>query len=219
MAVDRVGDLGVQGLGRDVVAREHALEDLGGRLAREESLARQQLVEHGAEAEEVAAAVGPQLHDHLGGHVGGLAGERLVAGAAPRGDAEVDELHRPLARHHDVARADVAVDDRRPLEDVLQRAADATRDEDRQLDVGDLAELAVAGEELDEAPAVDVLEDDAALAVDDLEVDDAADVLVVEHRITRGLLDEECDVGGVGDADLLDDDGALEAGLAATGAP
>ena len=114
----------------------------------------------------------------------------------------------PSRRHHDVARADVAVHDAGLLEDVLQGAADAARDEDAELDVGQAAELAVALEVLDEAPAVDVLEDDAELPVHALEVEDAADVLVVEDGVAPRLLDEEAQVLGVGRLELLDDDRA-----------
>ncbi len=67
-----------------------------------------------------------------------------------------------------------------------------------ELHVGQAAELAVALDVLDEAPAVDVLEDDAQLAVHALEVEDAADVLVVEDRVAPRLLDEEAQVLGVG---------------------
>ena len=80
------------------------------------------------------------------------------------------------------------------LEHVLQSAADAAGDEDREVDVGQVAELAVPLEVLDEAPAVDVLEHDAQLAVDALEVEDAADVLVVEHRVPARLLHEQAQV-------------------------
>ena len=76
-------------------------------------------------------------------------------------------------------------------------------------------DLAVALEVLDQAPAVDVLEDDAHLAVDVLEVEDAADVLVVEDGVPPRLVHEQPHVAGLlGVAELLHDDGALEAGLA-----
>ena len=77
-------------------------------------------------------------------------------------------------------------------------AAHPARDEHAQLDVGQAAEPAVALEVLDEAPAVDVLEDDAQLPVHALEVEDAADVLVVEDGVAPGLLDEEAQVLGLG---------------------
>jgi len=66
---------------------------------------------------------------------------------------------------------------------------------------------------LDEAPAVDVLENDAELPVHPLEVEDPADVLVVEHGVPPRLLHEEAEVLGVGVLELLDDDRPLEAGL------
>jgi len=56
----------------------------------------------------------------------------------------------------------------------------------------------VALEVLHEAPAVDVLEDDAQLPVHPLEVEDAADVLVVEDGVTPRLLHEEPQVLGSG---------------------
>ena len=71
----------------------------------------------------------------------------------------------------------------------------------------------MALEVLDEAPAVDVLEDDAQLPVHALEVEDAADVLVVENGVAPRLLDEEAQVLGLGRLELLDDDRPLEAGL------
>ena len=103
---------------------------------REELLAGQHLEEDRAQAEQFAAVVGPHLHHHLGGHVRGLARHAVVPGAASRGDAEVDQLDRPFARHHHVARADVAVDDAGPLEDVLEAPAHPARDEHAELDVG-----------------------------------------------------------------------------------
>jgi hypothetical protein len=179
-----------------------------------ELLGREHLVEDGTQAEDVAPVIGPQLDHHLRRHVGRLAGDGVVAGAAPRGDAEVDELHRPLARHHDVAGADVAVDDVGPLVDVLKGPADAARDEHRQVDVGDALHLAVTVEVLDERPAVDVLEDDAELAADVVEIEDPSDVLVIEDRVPARLVHEELDVVRILGLQLLDDDGALEAGLA-----
>ena len=72
----------------------------------------------------------------------------------------------------------------------------------------------VAVQEVDEGPAVDVLEDDAELADDAVEVEDAADVLVVEQGVAPGLVHEELHVAGlVRVAELLDHDGALEPGL------
>src|SRR5262249_32832666 len=84
----------------------------------------------------------------------------------------------------------------------------------REVHVRQVAELAVALEVLDDAPAVDVLEHDAQLAVDALEVEDAADVLVVEHGVAARLLDEQAQVLGLWRAQLLDHDRALEARLA-----
>ena len=189
------------------------LQDLGRRVGGEQALAGQDLEEDRAEGEDVAPLVGPHLDHHLGGHVGGLAGQVGLAGAAPRRDPEVDQLDRALGGHHDVARAHVAVHDAGLLEDVLEAAADAARDEDGELHVGQAAERPVTLEVLDEAPAVDVLEDDAELPVHPLEVEDPADVLVVQHRVATRLLHEEAEVLRVRVPDLLDDDRTLEAGL------
>ena len=69
-------------------------------------------------------------------------------------------------------------------------------------------------EVLDQAPALDVLEDDAELVVDGVEIEDAADVLVVEDGVSSRLVHEHAEVAGiVGLPELLHHDRALETGL------
>ena len=211
---DAVGNVGVELARRRMMPGHDLLQHLAGRLAVEEAAQGEHLEQHRPQAEQVAAVVRPHLQHHLRRHVCGLAGEGAVLGPGAGGNAEIDQLHRALARHHDVARAHVAVHDGRLLEHVLQGAADAAGNEHRQLHVGLADEGPVPLEVFDEAPAVDVLEDDAHLAVHPVEIEDAADVFVVEHRVPAGLVDEELQVGGIlGVAQLLHDDRTLEARL------
>src|SRR5258708_1008071 len=106
------------------------------------------------------------------------------------------------------------MDDGRLLENVLEGPADAAGDEDREIDLGEAPELGVALHVVHERPAVDVLQDDAQLAPHLLEIEDAADVFVVEERVPASLVHEQPQVAGVAVLELLDDDGALKAGLA-----
>ncbi len=209
-----VRDGGVPGAGGGDLGGHHPLQHLPRGPTPKELLPRQHLEEHRAQAEEIAPVVGPELEHHLRGHVGRLSGQAAVPRAAAGGDAEIDQLHRPLARHHDVAGADVAVDDGRLLEHILQGPADAADDKDREIDVGEAAKLGVALQVVHERPAVDVLQDDAELAPHLLEIEDAADVFVVEDGVAAGLVHEQAQVGGVVVLELLDDDGAQKPGLA-----
>ena len=88
--------------------------DGNGVVALERESPRQHFVEHDARGVDVRArvrAVAPRL---LGRHVVHRA-ERLlrerVGGVGEAGDAEVSDLDAAVAKHHDVLRLDVAVDD------------------------------------------------------------------------------------------------------------
>jgi hypothetical protein len=91
----------------------HLLEGGEVALADEEPLAGEQLVEHDAHGEDVAASVDRQAPHLLGRHVAELALEdarlRLAGLARGLGDAEVDELHLAVVRDEHVLRRDVAV--------------------------------------------------------------------------------------------------------------
>ncbi len=123
--------------------RRLLLEDRGHRLrsaaAIERTLAREQLVDHRAEREEIRPIVHRASGRLLGRHVGERAEDRAggrhrfsANGAAPRDlaaglelrEPEVHDLGRPVGADHDVAGLEVAVDDaarvrgREPLRDL-----------------------------------------------------------------------------------------------------
>jgi hypothetical protein len=94
-------------------------------------------------------------------------------------------------------------------------ATDPADDEDHDFGGRQPVDEQMPVDELGEAPAVDVLEHNAQIAVDALEIEDASDILVVEDRVTPRFLDEkgnEAQVGGV--EQLLDHHRALEPGFA-----
>jgi hypothetical protein len=106
---------------------EDRRREAGARLAGERSGAGDQLVEHDAEGEDVAARVGVMAFDLLGRHVrqraqhrafrrqrrgGGFheAGAVVSGGALDLRESEIEDLH-PALREQDVAGLQVAVDD------------------------------------------------------------------------------------------------------------
>ena len=132
--------------------------DGNGVVALERESPRQHFVEHDARGVDVRArvrAVAPRL---LGRHVVHRA-ERLlrerVGGVGEAGDAEVSDLDAAVAKHHDVLRLDVAVDDAARMR-VRERLHDL-RDEVQRLTP---VELAALFHILLERDAVDELHDD-----------------------------------------------------------
>ena len=175
------------------------LQELDDRVALEGQHTRQKLVEHDAEAVEIASAVqlvaarqGPVL---LGRGVLQLAEEDARGGRLDRRfgdfrDAEIDELDQGaallVARQHEVVGRHVAVDD--------ALAVQVPQGEKRL--VGDLegerqARPPVQLEEIRHVDAVDELHDEIGHAgVVDGEVVDRADVRVLQPRGGPRLLDE-----------------------------
>jgi hypothetical protein len=111
--LELVGDLSVVARGRHDLDVADLLQGGEIRLADEQPLHGEQLVQADAHGEHVAAAVDLQASHLLGGHVPELALEdpRLGLRALARGlgDAEVDELHVAVVRDEDVLRRHVAV--------------------------------------------------------------------------------------------------------------
>ena len=156
------------------------------------ALAREHLVEHEAEREQVA------LHRHrparqlLGRHVGRRAGPRVRPVVGRPRDAEIGEAHVPLAVDHHVRRLEVAV---QHATFVRRRQAGAQLP--RHLDRLVLRQPPDAAQQRGEVLAVDVLHREVRPAVDLADVVHAADVLVgdlardahlvVELRETRGI--------------------------------
>lgn len=101
--------------------------------------------------------------------------------------------------------------DRRPLVHVLKRAAHAGSYEDGELNGWQARERQVLVEKVGKTPAIDVLEHDAQIAIDPLEVENPPDVLVIQDCVSLGFFHEESDERRVLFVDeLLDDDRALE---------
>src|SRR5262249_24847237 len=130
-------------------------------------------------------------------------GERLVAR-----DAEIHQLHAAGARHHDVGRLDVAVDDAAVMR-VIERARDLHGD-----DRGDVeGEPAAPLEEVVEVDALHVLHHDEQRAPLLVEVVDVDDVFVLELGEGQRLPlepDDELRVDRHGRLERLDGDGAVQ---------
>ena len=161
--------------------------DGNGVVALERESPRQHFVEHDARGVDVRArvcAVAPRL---LGRHVVHRA-ERLlrerVGGVGEAGDAEVSDLDAAVAKHHDVLRLDVAVDDAARMR-VRERLHDL-RDEVQRLTP---VELAALFHILLERDAVDELHDDV-LRRGARHVIDRNDVRVGKHRDGLGFIVE-----------------------------
>ena len=168
--------------------------------------------------------------DLLGRHVRELAleraGARLLLHRVERlGDAEVDQLHLPVVAEHDVLRRHVAMHDRllrARLVGVLVRVAEAARRLARDVRGHERRHrrrrrlvLRERTQQAQQVLALDVLHDDEELAVLLAELVDLHDVGVREARRDLRLVDEHVDelrILVVRAEDLLDDDGALEAG-------
>ena len=95
-------------------AAQHSLDQPDPVRFLERRTQRQQLVQGGAQAVDVAAGVGPAV-EPLGGHVAegadDVAGARRAVGALGLGQAEVGHPGDALGVHQDVRRLDVAVED------------------------------------------------------------------------------------------------------------
>ena len=139
------------------------------------------LVEHDAEREDVAAGVELVAEDLLRAtcsrRADAGAGLGEVAEALVARDAEVHQLHAALARHHDVGRLDVAVDDAAVVH-VVERARDLHRDDGGDVD----GQAAALLEQVVEVDALHVLHDDEQRAALLVEVVDVDDVLVLQRR-------------------------------------
>ena len=143
-------------------------------------LVAEELEHHRAAREDVGAVVDRQAAHLLGRHVVEAADQRAGvgdAGIGQLGDAEVEDLQAaaPLLDHQ-VGRLDVAVDD---VEAVRVGQAVAQLLEQPQL-AGDDGRL-LAPDPHRQRLAVDVLHGDERLAVLLADVEDADDVLVLEH--------------------------------------
>jgi hypothetical protein len=216
-----VGHLGAALAGRGRVALHVGAQDLHGVVVGEGRRAGQQLVEDAAQGVDVGPAVelavlaGGLLRGHVLGRAHGhaAAGERARAGAVlglvhDLGQAEVGDPGLAVGRDHDVPGLEVAVDDapgvgvvQGPghLLDQLQALADVER---------------LAGDDLVERVALDVVHGVVGLALEGLELVDGHDVGVLElggagglavealHLLGRGVLGGEQHLHGHHPAEL-----------------
>ena len=199
-------------------------------LAAEEPAADGDLPQHHAERPDVRAAVDRLLAQLLGAHVRDLAlelaGDRAVLRLGlPAGDAEVDHLGGPGVGHEDVLRGDVSVHHagvftRRQAELVggVQAPRGVGQDaRDHHVGGRMLAAPAGAGHHA-EGLAVEVLHRDEPRPVVFAEVEDGAEVRVVELRREPRLVQEHVhEAAARGDVgmDRLHGDPLLEPGGAA----
>ena len=202
---------------------------LGGGLAGEGSLAREHLVQHEAEGEEVGAVVGHLAPDLLGGHVAhgadegaGVGGGRgraegIEAGLADRacrlrpGESEVEQLHAAVRGEERVLGLDVAVDD-----SAVVGAGQALGERE-----GDLYGLSpgepLAGDPLAQGLALEQLGDgvgEIALAADVVEGEEAGVGEGGEGSCLALEAGDAVEVAGDGFGEDLEGDVASEAGVA-----
>ena len=189
---------------------EDRRDDVGARIAGEGLLPREQLVEDGAEREEVAPGVDATSPELLGRHVphrpqdgSRLGGARRRLDPRPRAagrfplhlrEPEVEDLEAPVLRDEEVVRLQVPMDD--PF---LVGGREAVRDLDRPVD-------RLAGrhprprDRLAEGLALEQLGDDVRGAVVLPDVVDRRDVRVVEEpRRERLLLETSHPLGILGE--------------------
>ena len=175
------------------VRAQNGAERVRNGRARERAGAGDHLVQHGAEAEDVASCIYLPAGGLLGRHVRGGSGNRawrakrqircvsqfrFVGSVIPNqlGQAEVEHLHRAVRADHDVGRFQIAMDD-------AARVSRRQRIGDRYGDPQHLAEAhAVPRNERIEALAAHVLHDDEIVAVRRLDLVDGDDVRVIEGR-------------------------------------
>src|SRR5690606_30130623 len=211
-ALELVRDLPVVGAGRQDLDVADLLQGGEVRLADEQPLAGQELVEDGAAGVYVRGAVDLRTAHLLRRHVAELAledaGLGLGALAGRLGDAEVDELDLALERDQHVLRADVPVNQVELAAGlvalvvrVVQALAHLHDDEaglgDRHrlagLARGAAAALPAAVEDRAQIAPVNVLEGDVVVVVDHAEVEDLSDVGVFELDRDLRLVDEHAD--------------------------
>jgi hypothetical protein len=233
-------DIRPQELDGRILHHRHATQRLERGRRAEGVHAREHLVEHGAEREEVTASVDGLALRVLRAHVSELALELTRARVLDAGrlehahrlrDAEVGHLHLALEREEDVLRRDVEVNDVERLVLLVaaaMRVVEALRyfgrDVHRHLD-GDLHLLATTPrEERREVEPADVLHRHVVgvggghpsdhRAGGESEIEDLHDVRVREAHGELRLVDEHLDellALGERREDALDDDDLLEA--------
>ena len=174
--------------------------------------ARDHLVQHRAEREDVGARVHAPARDLLGCHVAGGAadaardehtGRRVLEGRV-RGarafrrfgqlcQAEVEHLHRAVRGHHDVGGLEVAVDDARRVR-TRERIGDGDADADGLVDAHPGSHQRAHG------LAVDELHDDEVDAVRRRDVMNGRDVGMIERGGAARFLEEAAAAALVGPA-------------------
>ena len=140
----------------------------------------EELVHHQPDGVDVAAGVHVRALELLRRHVGGRADQRRrvdLAGFAVRdpGDAEIEHLHEPAPRHHQVCRLDVPVDDAS-----LMREAETVGHFVDDVELADRRKRRIVSDQRRERVAIDVLHGDIELTVVVADVVDGDDVGVLE---------------------------------------
>ncbi len=186
---------------------EHLVQDRVHGVGVERLLAREQLVEHGPQREDVGAGIGLGAPHLLGGHVVRRAHHHPGAGhlrGADAGQAEVHDLDAPVGQDADVGGLEVAVHD--PL---LVRVGQPFRDLLHHVELVPQVVEAPGGDQLLEVGPVEQLHGQVELALLAAEIEDGDDVRMVEARGGLRLAVEPLDelvVGGVELGHRLDRD-------------
>jgi hypothetical protein len=186
----------------------HFVEDGVERGSVERFAAGEELVEDGAEGEDVRTAVDAETADLFGRHVVRRAEDRAGAGhvgLAEEGQAEVEDLHLHVRQDEDVRRLEIAVDDvRRVCEG--DRVADLLHDLELRAQVGER----VRRDESLQVVAVEQLHGHEEAAGVLAEVVDGDDVRMREPGRGLGLAAEALASLLVGRADDFQRDEAIE---------
>ena len=205
-AVELGGTVGIVQRGRRHLAHAHPFDRLQVVFALEQPPPGEHLVQHDAGGKDVDPPVDVVALGLLGRHVRELAlqGTPLrvplldLRFAAERlGDAEVEQLDRPLVGQHHVGRGDVAVDHPQQLAvvpgeivGVGEGPAHLAADVGHQLGAGGSDPGPDRAHGLGQVAPPHVLHRDEVLLVHRAQLEDLDDVRVVEARGELGLLDE-----------------------------
>ena len=170
------------------------------------------LVEHRAEAEDVAAGIDRSARRLLGRHIGGRAGDRprraecavrgdgggvrvrVLVGSNQFGQAEIEHLHRAVGPDHHIGRFEIAMDDAARMRG-RERVGDGDGDAERFAEAH-----ALPWDQRIDALAGHVLHHDEIVILGGVDLVNRDDVRMIERRCRLRFLDEAAAAALIRDA-------------------